>query len=218
MTNSSNPTWRSGSVTEPKIKQERARKTRNKILLTARKIFAKQGFHGTSMDAVADAAKANKERIYAYFGSKKKLFEVCLVDAFSEANRMDAGLEAAIAGDPRKLTRAALENYFEIHCRYPDFQRLLAWANLEPGPFHNALQDIKEESFTYLRKIYRKGQESGIFPDAVSFESYIFSLLAISYFYYSNRKTLSGSLNPQLFTAEGRERLIRECTTLIEGI
>ena len=58
--------------------QARAERTRNNILKTARKLFSQYGFAGTSVDSIALTAGANKQRIYAYFGSKKKLFEaVC---------------------------------------------------------------------------------------------------------------------------------------------
>ena len=50
--------------------QLRAERTRRAILKSARKLFAAGGFAGTSVDAIALTAKANKQRIYAYFGSK----------------------------------------------------------------------------------------------------------------------------------------------------
>jgi len=38
--------------------------------------------------------------------------------------------------------------------------------------------------------------------------------LAISYFYHSNRKTLSKTLSPELFTGQGMEKLIAECSLM----
>ena len=64
--------------------QQRAERTRQAILQAARKLFAAGGFAGTSVDSIAEAASANKQRIYAYFGSKKKLFEAVLLDIFAE--------------------------------------------------------------------------------------------------------------------------------------
>ena len=65
--------------------QVRAEKTRSNILNAARRLFSEHGFAGTSVDSIAEAAGANKQRIYAYFGSKKKLFEAVLLDVFAES-------------------------------------------------------------------------------------------------------------------------------------
>ena len=65
--------------------QLRAERTRRAILKAARKLFAAGGFSGTSVDAIALTARVNKQRIYAYFGSKKQLFEAVLLEVFSES-------------------------------------------------------------------------------------------------------------------------------------
>lgn len=48
---------------------------RERILEAALACFAKNGFHGTSTDDIARAAKCGKSAIYAHFSSKRKIFE-----------------------------------------------------------------------------------------------------------------------------------------------
>ena len=73
---------RGRKVQEPT--QKRAVRTRARILRAARHLFSRRGFHGTPIEAITRRAKVNKERIYAYFGSKEKLFITILQDAFAE--------------------------------------------------------------------------------------------------------------------------------------
>ena len=44
------------------------------IFDSARQIFAKKGFDGARIDQIAAKAGINKQRIYAYFGSKSELY------------------------------------------------------------------------------------------------------------------------------------------------
>ena len=59
--------------------QQRAVKTRQQILESAVRVFAEKGFSGATVDEIAEAAAVNKQRIYAYFGSKQGLFEAALL-------------------------------------------------------------------------------------------------------------------------------------------
>ena len=55
-------------------------RTRRRLLRAAIKLFAQQGFHAVSVDAIVDLAKVNKRMVYHYFGSKDALFEAALVE------------------------------------------------------------------------------------------------------------------------------------------
>jgi AcrR family transcriptional regulator len=195
--------------------QERAIKTRARILKSSKKLFAKYGYHGLTVDQIANKAKANKQRIYAYFKNKKTLFEECLVSAFEEVTIKEQELLDEINDDVSNMTLIILRFYMNIHDKYPDFWRLIAWANLESDPFYKSLDNIKAESYNKLRILYKQGQEKGIFKKDVSFEVYMFHLIAVTYFYHSNRKTLASTLSEELFTAQGYEKIIKESEILI---
>jgi AcrR family transcriptional regulator len=195
--------------------QKRAIQTKSRILKAALRLFARYGFHGTTIDRIAVRATANKERIYGYFGSKRGLFEACLVSEFEAVSRMDDEMLAGIGENPSVMTETLLRHYLHVHQRFPEFWRLLAWANLEPEPFYRSLKNIKEGSYARLRCLYVSGQECGVFRKSVSFEVYLFALLAVTYFYHSNRRTLSSTLNQELFTETGAERLILECSQML---
>ncbi|OGV35553.1 MAG: hypothetical protein A2020_07055 [Lentisphaerae bacterium GWF2_45_14] len=195
--------------------QKRALETRGRILASAVKLFSKSGYHGTSVDLIAEKSACNKQRIYAYFGGKAALFEESLRHVFEEVNRSDEVLMNITKDSLPDMTGIILRHYFSVHKAHPDFWRLISWANLEDEPFHKCLKDIKEKSYSYLKKLYGEGQSAGIFERKVSFEVYIFTIMSISFIYYSNRRTLSHSLDEKLFTAKGAENLIVEAELLL---
>jgi TetR/AcrR family transcriptional regulator len=190
--------------------QKRAQKTREAILATALVMFADKGFHGTKIDELATAAQVNKQRIYAYFGSKSGLFEQCLVTVFAEINRFESETLELSIDNLSSISEVLLREYMDLHDKYPQFQRMLTWANLEGTEFIDKLLDIKSDNFKTVRKFFITAQQQRIIDPAISFETYIFNIMATAWFYHSNHQTLSRTLSSELFTAAGREQFIIE--------
>jgi AcrR family transcriptional regulator len=75
---------------------ERQQETRRQLIDAAEKLFSSQGFHATSLDAVAAEAGFTKGAVYSNFSSKEDLFFAVYerrVDARVE--QMDAAIRAA---------------------------------------------------------------------------------------------------------------------------
>ena len=53
---------------------ERRQETRDEVLAAASRVFAKNGFHGTSLDAVAEEAGFSRGAVYYNFSDKEQLF------------------------------------------------------------------------------------------------------------------------------------------------
>ena len=70
-------------------------------------LFSANGYHETSMDAIAAQAKISKPMLYLYYGSKEDLFGACLsreLGRFIETVRADIDLNAS----PRELLRRTI--------------------------------------------------------------------------------------------------------------
>ena len=65
--------------------------TRKRILEAAEEEFARYGIAGARIDRIALTAEANKARIYAYFGDKRRLFDLLVDTAI-------VGIERAVTG------------------------------------------------------------------------------------------------------------------------
>jgi AcrR family transcriptional regulator len=100
--------------------------TAQRILEAATSEFAERGLAGARVDRIAERAGANKQRIYAYFGSKEELF-----DRVVEARIGD--LLDAVPFDATDLPGYATRLY-AFNRAHPELVRLMEWHNLErPG-------------------------------------------------------------------------------------
>src|SRR5689334_23549773 len=82
------------SVRKPRLtRDERKLQTRADLLLTARRLFEERGFHGASLDDIADEAGYTKGAVYSNFASKDELFLAVLGDHIER--RVRANVDAA---------------------------------------------------------------------------------------------------------------------------
>ncbi len=81
------------------------------MLDAAVQTFSVNGYHETSMDAIAAAAQISKPMLYLYYGSKEELFGACLnreLGRFIEAVRADVGANGGLDQSPRELLRRTI--------------------------------------------------------------------------------------------------------------
>jgi len=189
--------------------QQRAIETRNRILTAAVSVFAAKGLNGATVDDIAAAAGVNKQRLYAYFGSKQGLFDAALLHVFEEVELFSCRTVKEAQDHPEKLTEILLRGFFRVHVAHPAFWRLLSWANLEGMECVPKLDQARKSENEALRQIYDRAVRMGVLRSE-RFETYLFSLMSVSYFCYSNRLTWSRTLNLNFSDGEWQELLCRE--------
>jgi len=194
----------------------KSEKTKASILKAAIELFSKKGYHGSAVDEIAARAAINKERIYAYFGSKEALFETALVAVYEDSCDCDKALLELSAKDVPGLSSKILSHYMELYRKKPEFWRMIAWANLEYRKTPEALKQVKSESLLHLKSLFEKGRKDGVFAKALSFEVYIYSLWALTFFHSANRLTLEASLSETLFKPEFEPELVGQLGSLFE--
>jgi AcrR family transcriptional regulator len=102
-----------------------AEDTRQRIFAAASAEFAAHGLAGARIDRIAAAARANKQAIYLYFGSKDKLFGAVVkakVDEVCHSGTLDPGAIGESVGE-----------LFDWYQEHPELVRLLLWEALETG-------------------------------------------------------------------------------------
>lgn len=189
--------------------QQRAQETRRKILEAAVTVFSIRGLKGATVDEIAVTAGVNKQRLYAYYGSKRKLFEAALVHVFRQVELFSKETVKQADAHPEKLTEILLRGFIKVHAAHPSFWRLLSWANLEGGECVQVLDQARKAENEALKDIFEKALRLGVLRE-IRFETYLFTLLAVSYFYYSNRLTLSHTLDVTLSSGEWCRRLYED--------
>lgn len=92
----------------------RAESTRTRIVRAARRLFARQGYAATSMEAIAGAAGVAVPTVYAAMGSKRAILLALLDTIEREAGvaRLQTDLDAARATPLRQL-----ELVIDLDCR-----------------------------------------------------------------------------------------------------
>lgn len=119
--------------------------TRGRLLEAARREFAAHGLAGARVDRIAREAGANKERIYAYFGSKEKLYDIVLETALQQI-RAATPLEIAEGENVGDFVRRV----FDFHRRDPSLMRIFMWESLEMGS-RDLIADAERRTFYHAR-------------------------------------------------------------------
>jgi len=95
--------------------QELPGKKKNLILEAAAEVFARRGFHGSTVEEIAQRAGVGKGTIYEYFSSKKDLFHQ-LITAVMEEMITDLRKRIDQAGEVQEKLRILVEeglNHFQ---------------------------------------------------------------------------------------------------------
>ena len=88
------------------------------MLDAAVQMFSVNGYHETSMDAIAAQAEISKPMLYLYYGSKEELFGACLdreLSRFVDAVRADIDFKQS----PKDLLRNAVLSFLQLHRHQP---------------------------------------------------------------------------------------------------
>jgi AcrR family transcriptional regulator len=100
-----------------------AEDTRRRIFAAAAAEFAEHGLAGARIDRIAAAAKANKQAIYLYYGSKEKLFAAILRAKLEDVS-------ATVSIDPDAVAES-VGQMFDWYREHPELVRLQLWEALE---------------------------------------------------------------------------------------
>jgi AcrR family transcriptional regulator len=138
-----------------------ARADREEVILdAAQHAFAELDYRSVPMEAIAERSGVTKALLYQYFGSKDRLYELCVERArarlFDEIERRVADAEA---GWDR--LRVFVERYFD----YLEVNRDTAWL-LYGEASRSVIDDMRARNAQSLVRIFtRAAEEAGRVPD-----------------------------------------------------
>lgn len=182
--------------------QGRAQRTKNKILQAAEEIFSAKGLDGARVDEIAEVAGANKRMIYAYYGSKEKLYEAVLAAVYGRLRDCEA---VPVADqDPRRAIQQLVHAYFVFLKKNPSYVRMVMWENLyEARHFdEGGLLNVRNPMRQSMRELLRRGKAAGIFRMDVEEEQVLMTLFACTFNYFSNVYTMSRVMKRDLLSEE----------------
>jgi AcrR family transcriptional regulator len=132
--------------------------TRRRLLEAAIMEFSAYGIAGARVDRIASAAKANKQAIYAYFGSKDALFAAAFEDRIRD-------FHASVLFDEYDLAEYG-GRMFDKFEDAPETLRLVLWYQVEraDGPPLEVILDSNEDKVRRIKAAQREGKVTRTYP------------------------------------------------------
>lgn len=148
-------------------KEKERRRHRQEILECAERIFARKGYHGTTIGEVAAASEFSVGSIYQYFPSKEALYDSLIQDRF---RTFLAGLRDLLRGNaapPQQLKKVIRYTLAYAEDHRPFFRIVLAeMGNAEIGihaKVNTFISAKRQEYMKILQGIFLQGSRSGHF-------------------------------------------------------
>lgn len=140
---------------------------RQQILEAARTVFAKRGYHQTTIEHIVAEAGVARGTFYLYFEDKRSVFAE-LIDRFS--NRISMAISSIIVDDEQRSvadqTRANIRAIITLALQEREMTKILFSdaVGLDPG-FDRKLYSFYDEVVQLLTESLRQGQRLGIVRD-----------------------------------------------------
>ena len=148
--------------------------TRRRILDAAKSEFAALGYAGARVDAIAQAAKANKRMIYHYFDSKRGLYR--------EVYRRQVVAHGQFTADNPADPVDALPYWYEEVHRDPEWTRLLGWEALTEQSLGSVGAEELRRNYEGAVAWIRQSQDAGMLDPALDPELYLLLTIAMNMF------------------------------------
>lgn len=118
-------------------------------------VFAHSGFHGASMDDIADKAKISKPMLYLYLGSKDQLFEACIQrEAVRFLDAVTSGVHPELP--PREQVANGINSVFAFAAGHRDIWLVLyRQARLLP-PFDQQAMTIHRRAVDAVSQLLQR--------------------------------------------------------------
>jgi AcrR family transcriptional regulator len=193
--------------------------SRARILDAATAEFAMYGLAGARVDHIAAAACANKRMLYYYFGNKEALFQAVLQHAYARIRTAEQKLQLHTR-EPVEGIRQLVAFTWKYFVANPEFVNLLNSENLHRARHLkdvSGIADMQSPLIQTLATMLKRGQREGLFRGGVDPVQLYISIAGISYFYFSNRYTLSTIFERDLMAPKARAARVAHMTDVILG-
>jgi len=168
-----------------------AARTREDILSVATHEFARDGFNGARVDAIAARTSTTKRMIYYYFGGKEQLYIAVLEAAYARIREAEAALRLDQM-EPEAASRRLVQFTFDYDHANPDFVRLVAVENIHHARHlakSTRIRKINAGIIAMIDEILRRGRRAGTFHARVSAIDVHMLMSALCFFHVSNLHT-----------------------------
>jgi TetR/AcrR family transcriptional regulator len=190
-----------------------------RILAAARSEFAAKGFAGARTETIVREAGVNQNLLYHYFGSKERLFVAVMEAVYGDVRAHHGDLELESLA-PEAAIRRFTEATFDLFVRSDDVIRLLSTENIHHAEHIRGSERIAhlyDPLLALLARQISRGRAEGAFSARVDAQELFITITGLSYFYLSNRHTLSVILRTDLNDPARLARRRRHIVAVVLG-
>ncbi len=137
--------------------EEIRKSSREKILNVALELFAKKGYHATSISEIALKAKISKGLMYNYFASKERLLDEIIQHGFNSLAELEFKAKRGV--DPEKQLKefvdSVLDNLYSNFTYWQLYLALLIHPEIQKK-FEKKMTQFRDEFIQTLATLFRK--------------------------------------------------------------
>jgi AcrR family transcriptional regulator len=140
--------------------EEIRKSSKQKILDAALEVFAKEGYHSSTVGAIAKKARVSQGLMYNYFKSKEKLLNELMI------GMMESFLSDFMPVDPQqKISRKDIVNFInlgiDLVLKDPKFWKLYFSVLLQPDVFAMVMDKMMRMAQPYFNALAKYFKEKG---------------------------------------------------------
>ena len=210
-------------MTRPERRRSAPRRTqdpdgaRRNIVDVATREFARQGYAGARVDAIASRTRTSKRMIYYYFGGKEGLYLAVLEAAYAGIRGAEAALDLERL-PPAEALRTLVGFTFDYYEAHPEFVRLVMNENIMDAAHLARSPGIGRLNLTVLdtlRRILARGQKAGLFRRGLDPLALHMSISALGIFNVANRATFSTLFRCDMSSSAALARRRKEIAEIV---
>lgn len=132
---------------------------RRQLLQAAHEVFVGNGYHGASMDDIADVAKVSKPVLYQHFPGKRELYLALLDSHLADfSRRLDEAIQST--DDNRQRVFATINTYYQYIKSESQAYRLIFESDVLSDPLIAArIEEFNNNLATSISKVVVKDTE-----------------------------------------------------------
>jgi TetR/AcrR family transcriptional regulator len=174
--------------------------SRQALLTAAIAEFAGKGPAGARVDEIARRAGVNKQMVYHYFGNKDDLFRAALEEVYGRIRARERALNLSDL-PPVRAMESLVGFSFDYLAEHPEFIALLNDENRYGAMHLDGLREVQSMHLPLvelIRDALQRGVREGVFRDDIDPINLYISIAGLSYFFFSNNRTLSAIFGTNL--------------------
>lgn len=190
------------------------RHTRERILQIAEAFLGECGYHGTSLNHVAERVGIQKASLFHYFPSKEHLYRAVIEESFGETEQM---VRLALEGEGAPLEKLCtlIGAYVDMVAAHPERTKILLRQSLGDAPGGAPPTDDSERLVAVVVKFVADGQRTRVFApiDPVAL---VLSVVALVAFFFTSGPMLAPAWFGEPWGPATVERVKRHVTDVVQ--